>query len=530
MYACMYVRIHVNYFLPFTMYIGQPAPLQFYAINSDGSISNVSFTSTDVGILTPSENVTIDIPLSCNNPLQCIPPQQNRSSSIYIPDENNSGLILLEIQDEVLHAYAITISQCVINDFELIPNHERPLLIACTNTDNTARYVLTNRYGTEDNDIRRAAIGGSGVTAIVSPIILGLPRPIDEGDAKIALINSQNRTATYEVLKLEGDTLPIVPNFPCVPAHLTKHNLNCVFILTCMDGQQYLVNIQSGSAVSSILPSSVTALANNARYSLAIAVFNSTTNVTIQEMMSQPVNTRTVQLNATVIYVTGFSPDDRFAYVATDRNVVFIDVVMIFIADEALNRDGEFMYIVPTQLCSQCPPVAFLNNSTVVISSSARHQAVLLEFYQLLPWPPQRFLNRTLNKQPKWYWFTVSEDIFPPTDSTTNTIDTTISTADTITSTAGIITSTTDVTVSTTDVTASTTDPTVSTVHPTATATDNINSDEGLTGGIIALIVIGIVVFIVIIIVVFGYSCKRTWHNNRCDMNFLTCMKRLEYN
>ena len=73
-----------------------------------------------------------------------------------------------------------------------------------------------------------------------------------------------------------------------------------------------------------------------------------------------------------------FGPDDKFAYVATSISVIFININM------ALNEDDkEFMYTIPSHLCSECPPVVFLNNNTVVISSSMSGQSVLLEFFQL---------------------------------------------------------------------------------------------------------------------------------------------------
>ena len=138
---------------------------------------------------------------------------------------------------------------------------------------------------------------------------------------------------------------------------------------------------------------------------------DSSTTVTIQEISSQPATgTRTIQLNTTVIYSADFAPGDRFAYVATENAAIFINV------DMALNGDEEFMYTMSVQLCSQCPSVVFLNNNTVVISSSTNGQDVLLKFFYLWPWPPQQIISRALNKQPRWYWFTPSADFFPTND------------------------------------------------------------------------------------------------------------------
>ena len=115
------------------LHVGQPQ--RFYAVNSDGSVSNISFTSSVVDVLQPNDEITI--PPSCDSPLpQCIRPQQNGTSAVYIPNEDNSSLILLEIEGETLRTYNI-ISPCVFNDFALLSNfNNKPLLIACRLTDN----------------------------------------------------------------------------------------------------------------------------------------------------------------------------------------------------------------------------------------------------------------------------------------------------------------------------------------------------------------------------------------------------------
>ena len=401
--------MYVNWFS--SSRIGQHTP-PFYAVYSDGNISSVSFSSNNVDEIKPNEPVKIL--LSCNNPLQCIPPHQNGTSFIYFPNENNSGLILLEIEGETLHTYNIT-SPCVFNDFALIPNHDRPLLITCRliEDDDSMRFVLTNRYGTADNTIIPVP-GGVSARAVVSPIILGMLGFDDDGIANIVSINTQNKTVIYEALELERKV--ITSNFPCALAHLTRHRLNNIFLLTCKDDRSYLVNISSERPLNPvILPTSIAALATNARYSLAITLSGSIANISVQEVMSQtvPIRTAYMQFNTTVIYEADFGPDDQFVYIATDSGTVFINVGM------ALNGDEEFMHTVPSQLCSQCPPVVFLNNNTVLISSSISNQAVLLEIFRLSPWPPQQLSpNSTLDKQPKWYWFTPSVDFFPLIDST----------------------------------------------------------------------------------------------------------------
>ena len=188
-----------------------------------------------------------------------------------------------------------------------------------------------------------------------------------------------------------------------------------VFLLTCEDQSQYLVNISTRPVNFLNLPNMVTALANSARYSLIYN--NSTATVTIQEVSSQPAAaTRTIILNAAVIiYDANFGPDDVFAYIATNRGIVFINVAM------ALNGAEEFGYIITTQPCSQCPPVIFLKYNTAVITTSISDQFIMLEFFHLWPHSLQWFLCKMLNKQPRWYWFPqlvipFQPTVFPTTD------------------------------------------------------------------------------------------------------------------
>ena len=325
-------------------HVGEPQ--RFYAVNSDGSVSNISFTSPVVNVLQPNDEITI--PPSCDSPLQCIPPQQNGTTAVYIPNEGNSGFILLEIEGEILRTYNI-MSPCVFNDFVLLSNfNNKPLLIACRLTDNDSSisYVLTDRYGTKDTTVLRVP----SVTATVSPVIVTIPRP-DEGGAghSIVSINTQNDIVIFEAVFADRDVISS-NTFPCIPVRIQRHRLSSIFLMTCENDHQYLVNISV--TVSFIgLPTSVISLANSARYSLAISLSNSTATLTIQEILSQPGATRTVQLNTIVILGADFGPDDKFVYVATNIGVIFINVAM------ALDGDEEFKYTIPSQLCSECPSV-----------------------------------------------------------------------------------------------------------------------------------------------------------------------------
>ena len=355
-------------------------------------------------------SVDVTIPASCDNPLQCIPPQQNGTTALYIPN-GNSSLILLEIQNGMLRNFNI-ISPCEFNDFAFLSSsNNKPLLIACglIDDDSSMRYVHTDNYGARDTTIQRVPF----ITAVVSPIIVMIPRP-DEGgaDRSIVSISNQDDVVTFEVEFAERDIVS-TSSLPCVPAHIQRHRASHIFILICEDNHPYLVNFTTTPVSFVDLPNSITALASNARYGLAIELSDSSTTVTIQEISSQPATgTRTIQLNTTVIYSADFAPGDRFAYIATGNAAIFINV------DMALNGDEEFMYTMSVQLCSQCPSVVFLNNNTVVISSSTNGQDVLLKFFYLWPWPPQQIISRALNKQPRWYWFTPSADFFPTNDPT----------------------------------------------------------------------------------------------------------------
>jgi len=392
-----------------------------------------------VDIIEPNQKITI--PQPCGNSLQCIPPQQSASSAIYIPNVDNSGFILLEVEGKTVRSYNITVP-CVFNDFVLLSSHnDHSLLISCALMDDdpgTMKYTLTNRHG--DGTVKPVA----GVTAVVSPIILTIPRPAEEGGTTFAIasISNQHNIVTFEVTGFELDV--ISANLPCVPTHIRRQRLDDIFFLTCEDGKLHRSeDISTRPPINfNSLPNFIKALANNGRYSLAITLTNSTATVTIQEVTSKRVATRTIQLNTTVIYAAGFGPDDKFAYVANDQDVTFINVAM------ALSGTEEFKHIITSQLCSQCPPVVFLNNNIVMISSSITIQVVSVEFYQL--WPPQQFLSRRiLNKQPVWYWFT---PYVVPT-----------------------------------------------TVSPTAG--DNNNNDNGLSHGTIAGIIIGIIAFMAFAII-----------------------------
>ena len=149
----------------------QPGLQQIYAIFSDGSISNISLVSVRMEIIQPSQQLTI--PSSCDNPLQCrVVPQQNGYSEIYIPNEDNSSLILLKIEGEMLSTHN-TETLCVFNDFVLLPNGDYPLLIACVLTDNNnrIRYILSNPYG---NVTRNGIESVPLQRGVISPVILTL--------------------------------------------------------------------------------------------------------------------------------------------------------------------------------------------------------------------------------------------------------------------------------------------------------------------------------------------------------------------
>ena len=124
---------------------------------------------------------------------------------------------------------------------------------------------------------------------------------------------------------------------------------------------------------SCYLTTSITALATIASYSLAITLSGSTANVSVLEVSSQPVAIRAVYMQ--MIYGENFEPDDNISYAATNRGTVFINFGM------ALNEDEEFTHTISSQPCSQCLPVGFLNNNTVVISPSTSSQGVILDIF-----------------------------------------------------------------------------------------------------------------------------------------------------
>ena len=231
---------------------------------STSMVASVMFHSV-VDVLESSVDITI--PASCDNPLQCIPPQQNGTSALYIPN-GNSSLILLEIQNGMLHTFKIT-SPCEFNDFAFLSNsNNKPLLIACglTDDDSSMRYVHTDNYGTRDTAIPRVPF----IIAVVNPIIVMIPRP-DEGgaDRSIVSISNQDDVVTFEVEFAERDIVS-TRSLPCVAARIQRHRASHIFILICEDNHPYLVNITTTPVSFFDLPNSITALASNARYGLTI--------------------------------------------------------------------------------------------------------------------------------------------------------------------------------------------------------------------------------------------------------------------
>ena len=379
---------------------------QIYAIFSDASISNISLISSRMEIIQPSQELTV--PLSCDNTLQCgVVPQQNGCSEMYIPNEDNSSLILLKIEGEKLYTHS-TRTPCVFNDFAVQPNDDNyPLLIACvlTENDDRIRYVLSNQYG---NVTRNGIESVPLQRGVVSPIILTLSNDdeVDVNSMRIISINAQSKVIVFRPGDLELDTPPLTFDQPCAPVQIQRVRPSMIFLLTCEDGQSYLVNVSGRPVTFVSLPNSIAALANSARYSLALAISNSTATVTIQEMLSQSVVARIIQLDTVVIYGIDFGPDDKFAYIATDRGIVFINVLM------ALEGAAQFTHMVAIPVCSQCPPVAFLSNTIVLVSSSIAGSNQL-QFFNLSSWPPVNSMNRTLNDQPKIYWY--DEQYIEPT-------------------------------------------------------------------------------------------------------------------
>ena len=296
MVSYLYLARQCTYILPDMHFVRVGEPQRFYAINADGSISNVSFISPVVDVIQPAEAITIPPLPSCDSPpLQCIPPQQNGISAVYIPNEDNSSLILLEIGGEILNVYNI-MSPCVFNDFALLSNfNNKPLLIACRLADNDSsiNYALVDRYGTSDNRVMR--VPGT-VTGVVSPITVAIPR-LDEGGAShsIVSITSQNNIIVYETDNFDGDIIMTSSYFPpCAPVRIQRQQrFSNAFLLTCADGQLYLVNISIAPISFVSLPNSIMAIAHSAEYGLIIILSRSTATVTIQEILAQSAATRT---------------------------------------------------------------------------------------------------------------------------------------------------------------------------------------------------------------------------------------------
>ena len=379
----------------------------------------------------------------------------------------------------MLYASNITMP-CVFNDFILQPNvHDFPLVVACKLTaesSNSVRYILFNPYG---NVTREGIETVPGIhPAVVSPIILKIPRGNDDeeeqSDIFVVSINTQDRIIIYGVQNSELDTSTLQLDQPCVPLHIRKLQSNIAFLLTCRGGRAYLVNTSAGipniNLVSIPHPVIALAIANNLRYSLVI---NSTVIATIQELLSQPATVRTIRLNATMIYGAGFGPDDKFAYVATDREIIFINVLI------GLDREGveQFTHTIPIPVCSQCPAVMFLNNVTALVSSGDTPNNAIIRFFDFSRWPPLNSLNRTLSKQPKVYWY--NDQYIQPTP--------------TISPTTSLLSSLSSLSVS-----------------PTGHGT---SQNDGLSDGAIAGIVVGAVCAVallggVVAVIIFVKRCK----------------------
>ena len=368
-------------------------------------------------IIQPSQQLTI--PLSCDNPLQCgVVSQQNGYSEIYIPNEDNSSLILLKIEGKILYTHSSG-TPCMFNDFALQSNaDDYPVLIACllTENDDRIRYILSNPYG---NVTRNGIESVPLQRGVISPIILILSDDdeINVSSMRIISINTQNEVVVFRPGDLELDTPSLTLDQHCAPVRIQRVRLNMIFLLTCEGGRLYLVNVTGRPITFVSLPNSTAALAHSARYSLALTVSNSTTTVTIQELLSQSMATRIIQLNTVVIYASDFGPDDKFVYIATDRGIVFIDVIM------ALEGAARFTHTAVIPVCSQCPPVVFLNSTFALVSSSIMGNN-RIQFFDLSIWPPVNSMNRTLNNQPKLYWYDYqyTESTSTPTISPTQSV------------------------------------------------------------------------------------------------------------
>ena len=451
----------------------QRGPPRLYAIYPDASIGNISLVNSREEILRPNQRVTI--PTTCYDPLQCgIPPQQNGFSVIYIPSEENSTLILLKLEGEILYTYNITVP-CIFSDFVLLQpdTEDSPLLITCeltSETNNQIRYILSGPYGNETRDgIESVPLQRS--QAVVSPIILEIYNDDGQDVVSIVSINTRNEIVIFGAQIYELDSYPLgLDQSSCMPARIQRLRSDIAFLLTCQGGHSYLVNISAIPDVSLVsLPNPVKALASNIKYSLTLTMDNSTATATIREVSTQSVAVRTIpqQLNAAKIFHVGFGgPDDKFAYLATDGKIIFIDVKM------GLEGAEQFTHTVSITVCSRCPPVTFFNYTTALVTSSDMPNNAVVHFFDLGSWPPLITMNRILSDQPRAYWY---DDLYiQPTPSVTITV--TLSP-----STSFILSPSTSVTLS----------PSTPTVSPTS-STDSMQ-DDGLSRGAIAGIVVGVV-------------------------------------
>ena len=414
------------------MLASKQASQQLYIVYSNASITNISLTHSAIVTLHPSQSLTI--PFSCDNPLQCgILTQQNSLSEIYIPIKENNSLVLLKIEGEMLYAHYITThDDCVLSDFVLQLNvDDYPLLIACELGENNShiRYVLSNQYNETRNGTESVP---HQHPLLVNPIILTLPDNDDETGYNSTWIISINIQSEVVVLKpgdSELETLPLTAlNQSCKPVHIQKLRSDVIFLLTCEDGRSCLVNVSvepiNCTCFSLPANSTILALATNARYSLV----KSSTNVTINEVSSQ---SAVFVLNAMDIYGGDFGSDDKFAYVVTDKGIHFINVAMALEGAQA----GDFtIHTVNISVCTECPPVVFLNCTTVLVSSvesnNTSHIQTDLQFFDLSSWPSVNSISKILNDQPRLYWYdnhciqpnSVTPSHAPPINGTSATI------------------------------------------------------------------------------------------------------------